>query len=474
MTAERVVMLVKKGDYYFGEFCYLHSWKRRNLTLIGRINIVKTLGLAKLIYSTSLLTISKPLIDSINKIIFRFIWEGKPPKIKRKTIIVEKKRGGLKMIDFEIMERALKMTWIKRIAEAGDASWKTILNYAVRQFGGIDFLINCDYDVKALNLEQLPEFYCTVLCYWQEFKDSSDNKEIPVYDRIIWNNRDIRLDGKTIFINEWYSKGIIYLQDLLNADLNFLSLTEFKENFRVQCPFTIYYGLINAIPKTRKLSLRNTATPANRLIPGVPTSTQHFSTKLAYSKLLEKRYLPPTAEPRILNHGFAKEDIQDVYLLPFRILKEAKLIMFQLKIIHGILPTQSSLFRAGLTDFDTCPLCNLESQSLPHLLITCCESINFWDLFTRWWRITFHQNIVLSEKEILYGWLQSRSSINFIALNYSLIIAKYHICASSIRVGSLDFDSFLLRLKDKLGIIRSLAAKNKELDQFKETWAVLL
>lgn len=258
------------------------------------------------------------------------------------------------------------------------------------------------------------------------------------------------------------------------ADFNFLSLTEFKETFGVQCPFTIYYGLINAIPKTWKSSLRNTATPVNRLIPGAPTSTQHFSTKLAYSKLLEKRYLPPTAEPRILNHGFTKDDIRDVYLLPFRILKEAKLIMFQLKIIHGILPTQSTLFRAGLTDFDTCPLCNLESQSLPHLLITCCESINFWDLFTRWWRKTFHQNIVLSEKEILYGWLQNRSSINFIALNYSLIIAKYHIFASSIHVGSLDFDSFLLRLKDKLGIIRSLAVKNKELDQFKETWAALL
>lgn len=42
------------------------------------------------------------------------------------------------------------------------------------------------------------------------------------------------------------------------------------------------------------------------------------------------------------------------------------------------------------------------------------------------------------------------------------------------RVGSLDFDSFLLRLKDKLGIIRTLAVKNKVLDQFKETWAALL
>ena len=121
----------------------------------------------------------------------------------------------------------------------------------------------------------------------------------------------------------------------------------------------------------------------------------------------------------------------------------------------------------GLWSVDTCPLC--KSQSLPHLLITCCESINFWALFTRWWRKTFHQNLVLSEKEILYGWLQNRSSINFTALNYSLIIAKYHIFASSIRVGSLDLIAFFYALKTN-----SLAVKNKELDQFKETWAVLL
>ena len=157
----------------------------------------------------------------------------------------------------------------------------------------------------------------------------------------------------------------------------------------MQCPFTIYYGLINAIPNTWISALRNTAASANRLTPGAPTPTQHFSTKSAYSKLLEKRYLPPTAEPRILNHSFTKEDIHNVYLLPFRILKEAKLIMFQLKIIHGSLPTQASLFRAGLSDLDKCPLCNLKSQSLPHLLITCPESMTFWDLFTRWWQTSF-------------------------------------------------------------------------------------
>ena len=100
----------------------LQCWKRRKLTLLGKINIVKALGLAKLIYSTSLLTISKPLIDRINKIIFNFIWDGKTPKIKKKTIIAEIKHGGLKMIDFEIMERSLKIAWIKRFTENSDAA----------------------------------------------------------------------------------------------------------------------------------------------------------------------------------------------------------------------------------------------------------------------------------------------------------------------------------------------------------------
>ena len=68
----------------------LSCWKLRNLTLIGKINIVKTLGLSKLIYSASVLTMSRRTEERINRIIFNFIWDGKPTKIK-KTIIAERK-----------------------------------------------------------------------------------------------------------------------------------------------------------------------------------------------------------------------------------------------------------------------------------------------------------------------------------------------------------------------------------------------
>ena len=62
-----------------------------NTTLYGKINIVKTLGISKLIYSASVLPVSNHYIQEINKQIFNFVWVGKSPKIKRNTIIGKRK-----------------------------------------------------------------------------------------------------------------------------------------------------------------------------------------------------------------------------------------------------------------------------------------------------------------------------------------------------------------------------------------------
>ena len=67
----------------------LNAWRRRNLTLIGRIKIVKTLGLSKLIYSTSILGIPEHLAKRINKLTFNFIWEGKTAKIKKRRSLLK-------------------------------------------------------------------------------------------------------------------------------------------------------------------------------------------------------------------------------------------------------------------------------------------------------------------------------------------------------------------------------------------------
>jgi len=148
----------------------LNIWKNRKLTLIGKINIVKTLALSKLIFSSSNLNLPKHLSHTINSMIFNFIWQGKPPKFKRMTIAGEKNKGGLKMIDFEVMNTTLKIVWIKRICQNSDSSWKTLIEHFFRERGGLSFSLNCRYDVKILNLNNVPPFYHAILKYWQENK----------------------------------------------------------------------------------------------------------------------------------------------------------------------------------------------------------------------------------------------------------------------------------------------------------------
>ena len=149
--------------------------------------------------------------------------------------------------------------------------------------------------------------------------------------------------------------------------------------------------------------------------------------------------------------------------MPFLVTDETKLIAFQYKIIHNILPCRSSLFRAGLVDDDICSLCKLEKLfyrlSLVHMLYNCSESLLFWEKFTQWWQEKFSETIVLSINAILFGWHQNAN--NKRVLNYILIIAKYHIFTTSVCDNKLSFDCFLLRLNSKLDVLRTIAIKNK-------------
>ena len=62
----------------------LLSWSRRNTTLVGRILILKSLALSKLVhFFISLPSPPKEFVRELNKKFFRFLWKGKPPKIKK-------------------------------------------------------------------------------------------------------------------------------------------------------------------------------------------------------------------------------------------------------------------------------------------------------------------------------------------------------------------------------------------------------
>ena len=78
-------------------------WKARDLSLKGKITILKSLALPQLTYITNVMHVSNDFVKSVEKEIQNFVWNNKPPKIKYNTIIADINNGGLKMPHFETM-----------------------------------------------------------------------------------------------------------------------------------------------------------------------------------------------------------------------------------------------------------------------------------------------------------------------------------------------------------------------------------
>ena len=55
----------------------LNTWKSRQLTLMGKIYVIKQLAIPKVLFPASMLRIPHGIIKEINHILFNFIWAGK-------------------------------------------------------------------------------------------------------------------------------------------------------------------------------------------------------------------------------------------------------------------------------------------------------------------------------------------------------------------------------------------------------------
>ena len=79
----------------------INCWRMRNLSLIGKICVIKTLVLPQLLYLFSVLSIKIPpnFVKELNKIFYRFIWNGGKDRVQRKLMCNDFSHCGLRMID---------------------------------------------------------------------------------------------------------------------------------------------------------------------------------------------------------------------------------------------------------------------------------------------------------------------------------------------------------------------------------------
>ena len=92
----------------------LTKWKKCDLTIIGRITVIKSLVLSKLVHLLIALPDPPPppkaFIHNLKKMLYEYIYLERWPK---RDILAKYDKGGLGMVDVERFNAALKLSWIK-------------------------------------------------------------------------------------------------------------------------------------------------------------------------------------------------------------------------------------------------------------------------------------------------------------------------------------------------------------------------
>ena len=411
----------------------IKTWSRRILTPIGRITLIKSLLLSQFNHLfTSLPTPNEQFLQELNTIFFNFLWTSKVDKVKRDITTQNYSEGGLKMVNVKLFIDSLKLSWVRRLLKK-TCKWQIIFNSHTDlqklSICGSEYIDECH--VKCNN-----KFWKDVFRAWKKLNDSDSGREkierqtcalaLP-----LWYNRSITIGGKPVFYKSWYNRGVTIINDLVkeSGTVTFYTFQEFLEKYHINVNFLQYQGLVSAVKAhLRRLNVGNQLL----IYPTIPNNILLFmrndeGTKNLYNIMI-KNDLISTGRRKWeeLFEGF-EFDWTNIYCNPFRATKNTKLQWFQYRIVQNILTTNSFLFKVGLVNNPICNLCNLERETIIHILWECRETQRFLqsvETLLDALYIPFHYN-----KQIyLFGlFLNNRcSTINRLD-NEILIIIKFYI-----------------------------------------------
>ena len=414
----------------------LDMWNSRGLTLYGKVLIIKSLGLSNLIYSISNTNVPKEIVSTVKDKMFRFLWKNKKDKIKRTSLYQDFSNGGLRMVDIELTIRSLRLAWIQRLIFGNKGNWKNVPDHFFKKHGGLNFLLRCNYDTKYLG--HFPEFYRDILIAFDEIKTLYNYDQGN--DIILFNNKDILVDGKPIFIREWFNKGIHTIQELLNENCQYLTFQDFQIKYHCKTNFLQFYQILSAIPGFLKEKAR---TPGQNpmlnysenctsflLNQNTEINLEKFKARDYYHLLLAKKHqsLPTGPKRWGTDLSMDAEDWKEIFSANPKLCKENKLKEFQFKFIHRIVVTKKELFKYGIHADSDCTYCS-EPDSIDHTFINCTFTRTFARNVIDWFNVQNGSSFQPDTKEMLFSSCKyPNNPVLERKVNYTLLFMKYYIC----------------------------------------------
>jgi len=441
----------------------IKSWASRNLSLRGKVTVIKSLLLSKLQYLVSVL--GKPdqsVVRRIDKLVFKFLWNGSE-KLKRKVVINNREEGGLEVPDFECICKCAMVRWVQRYVHSEEGSWKKIVDHTLRKVGG-KLVFDCNIKKEDSRLKLINSSLWQKIVYtWCEMKYKES--DVILLEDILWLNSNFT---QTMYDRLCVRNGLLYVSQIYDGKV-IRSLDEVNKMFKVSLNVIYYHNIVQSINK--KFCTQRPQTDKDHEVNVLVQTILHKVKNKGIVKRIYKHLIGLKAECENVSEKWKNvlqinEDNNTLFTHIERTTIVNRLRSFQYKFLHRILYFNNKLFKCKISSTTLCDFCNQALDSIEHRYIYCDVTQRFFrDVNTMILQEYNIQCVINNAKNLVTNMYTDMPLVDTIVLN-----AKYYIysCFIKKRTPSISYFKQIVVNVEKTEQI--LAEKKNALTYHRMKW----
>jgi len=459
----------------------LQIWKSRNLSLVGKVLIVKTQALSKLQFMASATEVPIEYVKKIKKCIYNFIWSGKD-RVAREILAKPWEEGGLKMPVLEDFIAAATIHWFRRAVECQDKLWARNFNREFNLIGGLNAPSHRLCKRALQKTEGVSRYTIYLVEQWERLIGEDTIREIQE-DTPLWYSKNLKIiRNRGDQGGRLRQKGVTRAKDLFEPDGRIIKYVEANARGLSRESILEWQGAIQSIPEEvkrgRKIKgeYRRFEESVDNCIPiDMPKFTRGEQTvegkKLTQATVLkmvasnrktrEREHQKKMSSKFMLND----EDWKKINRMTIRHSISTKKREFIFKFVNGITGTNKKFEMVGYKSSSSCTYCEEENQDYTHLFLECPEVQRFRDAINT--RIL--KGIQMTEKDLLFGPAFAETTTEKAEMFVTMESNQY-IYRANWAGEDLSLAKFRALLKDSERIEAEIARQNNKTLQHLKKW----
>jgi exonuclease III len=378
----------------------LQVWKSRDLTIQGKILVIKTFVYSNISYEIETRGIPEIYANEIENIINNFIWNNKRALISRKTLTREKALGGFNLYTIKDLKLALNVKMIYKVIHSNYYEWNAIGKHHLKKIDKIYkqsyFLCQCSDIEEIFKTLTLPTFYKNALKDWATFLKSFYPTSInEIIAENLFGNHNITFQNKAILVKSFAESNMNSIGDIWDLkNKAFKSEREIFQSLQNKRNWISEWSKIkHCIPKQFINSLKEGTINSNykpilrrnqlAIISnkGKPLMPRELKTKVILQQIYVKEVIQPLK---------TEEKWEQKFSLPRNVL-HWKIIwsniflsyasiqaqQFQWKFLHNVIFTEHKLNLMKASN-GVCNICKTDRETLIHLFWECTDTKLIW------------------------------------------------------------------------------------------------